>query len=200
MPNPYDILGVGRDASPDEIKAAYRRKASETHPDKGGSDAEAAAVNDAYALLSDATRRSKFDTTGDVSRAPTIDELARSELASLFNQALQALDFNPVEAVAAAIDRAALDTLADVQKASARRIKLTRLRDQLRGPVLLGVIDQELTRIDGQVERLRDKIKLIEATKALLAAGYSDEFGRWPSAGSPVSAMFITATTSATTT
>lgn len=50
--NPYDILGVSRDASPDEVKKAYRKKAREAHPDLNPDDPTAAErmnkVNEAY--------------------------------------------------------------------------------------------------------------------------------------------------------
>jgi len=36
MPTPYQVLGVARNASGDEIKKAYRKKALEHHPEKGG--------------------------------------------------------------------------------------------------------------------------------------------------------------------
>ena len=38
----YDILGLPRDATPDEIRAAYRMKMASAHPDRGGSHNEAA--------------------------------------------------------------------------------------------------------------------------------------------------------------
>jgi len=60
----YDILGVSKDASKDEIKTAYRKKARETHPDVNKEpDAEDRfkEVSEAYAVLSDEQRRMQYD-------------------------------------------------------------------------------------------------------------------------------------------
>jgi DnaJ domain len=62
--DPYGVLGVGRQASPDEIARAYRRAARATHPDGGGSDAGAERfqlVSDAYDVLRDPGRRAGYD-------------------------------------------------------------------------------------------------------------------------------------------
>lgn len=61
MQNPYQTLGVDRDATPDEIKRAYRRLASQHHPDKGGDKARFQEIQQAYDTLTDPNRRSGFD-------------------------------------------------------------------------------------------------------------------------------------------
>lgn len=68
MSNHYQTLGVSRDASTEEIKKAYRKKARQLHPDVNpGEDAaeEFKKVTHAYEVLSDDTRRRNYDTTGD---------------------------------------------------------------------------------------------------------------------------------------
>lgn len=57
----YDVLGVPRDADLAALRAAYRRRARETHPDAGGDDAEFAAVSLAWWTLSSPERRARYD-------------------------------------------------------------------------------------------------------------------------------------------
>jgi hypothetical protein len=65
MPTYYDVLQVGRDASPAEVRGAYRRLAQKYHPDKMPDNVNAsramAAINAAYEVLSDAHRRAEHD-------------------------------------------------------------------------------------------------------------------------------------------
>ncbi|MDD5589965.1 MAG: molecular chaperone DnaJ [Candidatus Portnoybacteria bacterium] len=60
----YEILGVAKNASADEIKKAYRRLAREYHPDKGGDEKKFKEINEAYQVLSDPHKRSQYDQYG----------------------------------------------------------------------------------------------------------------------------------------
>ena len=66
MKDYYQILGVSRDASPDEIKKAYYKLAHKHHPDKGGEEKKFKEINEAYQTLSDKEKRTKYDRFGRV--------------------------------------------------------------------------------------------------------------------------------------
>lgn len=57
----YTILGLNKNATPDEIKKAYRKLASQNHPDKGGDTSKFQKIQEAYDILSDPQKRSQYD-------------------------------------------------------------------------------------------------------------------------------------------
>src|SRR5438876_11800667 len=64
----YEVLGVSRTASAEELKRAYRKLALQFHPDRNPSDPQAEArfkeINEAYEVLSDQSKRQRYDTFG----------------------------------------------------------------------------------------------------------------------------------------
>lgn len=65
MRDPYEVLGVAKNASAKDIKAAYRKLAKKYHPDQNPDDAKAkdrfAAINQAYEIVGDEKKRSAYD-------------------------------------------------------------------------------------------------------------------------------------------
>ncbi len=58
----YTILGITKNASPEEIKRAYRKLAMECHPDRtGGDDTKFKKINEAYEILSNSDKRNAYD-------------------------------------------------------------------------------------------------------------------------------------------
>ena len=60
----YSILGVSKGANADEIKSAFRKKAHEHHPDKGGNAEKFKELNEAYQVLGNAEKRQRYDQFG----------------------------------------------------------------------------------------------------------------------------------------
>ena len=61
----YEVLGISKDASADEIKKAFRKLAVKYHPDKeGGDEAKFKEANEAYEVLKDSAKRQRYDQFG----------------------------------------------------------------------------------------------------------------------------------------
>nr|QKY15040.1 dnaj-like protein/chaperone protein dnaj 2 (DJA2) [Polytomella parva] len=61
----YELLGVGKDATPDELKRAHRKLALKHHPDKGGDPDSFKDINEAYDVLKDEEKRKIYDQYGE---------------------------------------------------------------------------------------------------------------------------------------
>ncbi len=74
----YDDLGVGKDATPEEIAKAFKDKAKKTHPDVGGSEEEFKKISYAKLVLCDPETRSRYDKGEDLSKGDIPDELQKA--------------------------------------------------------------------------------------------------------------------------
>ena len=66
----YAVLELHRDASPDDIKKAYRKLAMKHHPDKGGDADTFKEITKAYETLSDPEKRQTYDEYGEEGLTP----------------------------------------------------------------------------------------------------------------------------------
>ncbi|MBK9307061.1 MAG: molecular chaperone DnaJ [Nitrospira sp.] len=125
----YEVLGVNRTATRDEIKHAYRQLALQYHPDKN-KDPDAAAkfreLAEAYAVLSDDTKRNEYDTTGHagVSERWSADDLMRDfQFGDLFGRRMRP---GPDAARGADLRYDVELTLEEAARGGEREIHLTR--------------------------------------------------------------------------
>ncbi|MFZ9628626.1 MAG: DnaJ domain-containing protein [Ilumatobacteraceae bacterium] len=74
MTTHYDVLGIDRRATHDEVRTAYRRAARRLHPDAGGDDSTVgrmAVLNEAWRVLGDGDRRRDYDRWLDAAAVPS---------------------------------------------------------------------------------------------------------------------------------
>lgn len=85
MKDYYNTLGVQKTATQEEIKAAFRKLASETHPDKGGDEAEFRAISEAYETLGNEALRRAYDESQSQKPIENLKEVVREVVDEYFD-------------------------------------------------------------------------------------------------------------------
>lgn len=85
--DPYEVLGVPKDADQETIKKQYRKKAKAMHPDHGGTGDAITDLTTAYSVLSDPDKRERFDRTGET-EAPNIQSQVYAEFCKICEEIL----------------------------------------------------------------------------------------------------------------
>lgn len=165
MTSPYEDLGVPRDASPEAIKAGYRKRARATHPDrnKGAGSEPFQRVQRAYALLSDPQKRAHYDRTGEEQGGSDPRQVALSTIAGMFLNLIDNGDVDHMDLVDRA--RQSVNTQLAQMKAKiaeyAGRIRkrekaIKRLKKKAAGPNLIA------TMIEHDIDQNRRAIEAVE--------------------------------------
>jgi curved DNA-binding protein CbpA len=195
--DPYDELGVDRDANAPEIKSAFKRRAKKTHPDKGGSVDAFQRARLALTILTDPGRRARYDATGTIEddkpdnvRAGAL-QVIQNHMGGIVNQFMHAAD----DAAAQATDPRKIDVLGVIDTLIRMEMDnmlgairthekaLEFLRDMRRrfrkkknpadDPIGRG-FDDQVKRAGGEIEKLRDGIAMREKAVEIVA-GYAFE-------------------------
>lgn len=89
--NPYKVLGIRRNAGAKRIRKAFRDRSKKTHPDIGGNAEAFMVVRRAYFVLSDPTRRKKYDRDGTLDEMTdlSIESKVAAVMVHLFEQCIQ---------------------------------------------------------------------------------------------------------------
>ncbi|OWV70436.1 molecular chaperone DnaJ [Rhizobium sp. R634] len=180
MTDPYEILGVDRDADEAKLKAAYRRLAKVAHPDSGGDTDAFDNLQKAYALLLDPVRRKVYDDTGyDVEFADAAELQALVMIEKLVTDAV--LDerapgsFDPVAVMQDSLSeelRKARFSKSELERHASRiGLHLERLEKQSGRDVLAHMFRARIEAIGKAVAETEAKIKAAERAADMLA-GY----------------------------
>lgn len=183
--DPYEVLGVARDATLDQIRARYRVLVKLAHPDKGGDREKWDRLTRAHEILTDPDRRARYDATGSVEpidpdndrqQAYGLIALKFAEFADQFAQS----DFSPSRdprtlPVLEHIERHFANELSDAKKAlKVGRQQLEFLRDyagrlkRREGSVGIDQVAAILREKTGQIEQRLDHVEMVIRVRELL--------------------------------
>lgn len=159
----YDTLGVQRDADKNTIKKAYRKRAQQAHPDKGGSAEEFYEVQQAYDILNNAVTRRSYDETGDTDDQ---EKLLWSEMIGLVSNIIEnASNLGTTDIFKQARDRVDQRIMTDQLAVGALENKIIRYQTAIkrtkhkkRSIVLVRELEKIIDRLRGDIEKVKEDI------------------------------------------
>lgn len=168
--NYYELLEIESTATNSQIKAAYRKKAKEHHPDHGGDPEVFKEIQAAYECLSSPEEREFYDRTGAAKGSDLMNKIA-----SMIREVLN--NPNPIKAITSGIVSARADCNIRIRQFDDRTLKLAKKRDlfiKLNSnhalfPVFIGVIDAELNSIAQQKQSFQDGLQEIAQLERMFA-------------------------------
>jgi curved DNA-binding protein CbpA len=176
----YQLLGIKRAATREEIRKAYRRKAKVSHPDSGGAVEAFKALATAHDVLSDERRRERYDATGEIetARPDNVDgsaiEVIAQKLGLLIHaeQDLTAIDIDAVLAQTIRDDIGLRQTGIANQKRAIERAAALRARVKRKGAgednALARVLDWHESAAKDSVRKNEDAVRSMERALEIL--------------------------------
>lgn len=184
--DPYEMLGIERDAGEQAIKAAYRKVAKTAHPDSGGDAEQFARLQAAFDLLKDPVRRKVYDDTGyDPQLADPKDLKGLMMIETLVNDFIlderEPGSFDPVAAMRRRLSDDILKSRFHILELERHRARVRKHMDRLgRRPdtdVLGSMLRARSQSIADAIRQAETQIEAIEQAYTMLE-GYSYELDR----------------------
>lgn len=198
----YLVLGLQPDATPAQIKAAYRKLSKKHHPDAGGDREQWDKISQAYEVLSDPARRSKYDATGDDTQTPDPEAQQRAQVAAIVRQIISGVLQSSRDDPGQVDFRSRIMTDLDMRRAqmvqdkSQLELKVKRVerfvgrfkKDDDGEDIIGDVVRQGLRDLEAQIVNVDNAIKLHEkVTQVFLQYRYEmdpvDSEGHYPPTG-----------------
>lgn len=123
MNDPYETLGVDKEASQEAIKKAFRRQAKEHHPDANGDPVKFDAITKAYRIIGDEEKRAYFDETGKEKEQDRVEQMAVQMFCDAFFTVINRLGADVFYSDVFRVVSKELDSLLKKQKAKIKNIK-----------------------------------------------------------------------------
>ena len=168
----YIVLEVTREATSEEIKISYRKLSKTKHPDTAtGSTEDFAELSFAYEILSDAERRSKYDSTGSTSKEPDF----QAQFLSFISERVIAriedsddLDFDLMEQVTSELKTVIKDLKSKEKEINKTIERLTQSKERFTAKegdnLILLVVDSKIKGYESQIEQVKSKHIIINKT------------------------------------
>lgn len=183
MKNPYEILGVNKDASQEEIEAAFKKGVKRHHPDNGGDEEAFNQMVLASLVLRDPKKRQKYDTDGVFSqdRPEALYSMAIEQVASFFINSIDAVissnanmsDFDLVAGGQAFFDQKILDCrkrLIEVNRRITHFEKvMKRLKTKGTTDVITLMLQNHVSNFKQEIENTNNQIEVSKKAKKVLS-------------------------------
>lgn len=173
--NLYELLGVSREATADELKKSYRERSKVLHPDKGGDPEEFKKLSEAYAILSDVEKRARYDageSADSISKVKvSFEDQVMRGLVELFTQIVAKVDtrfINIVEEMRANLRHNIGQLEVNIKNVEARRERLESAVKRIKNPNGDNVF---IASALAQIENTRLEIQEYENRKKKTEAG-----------------------------
>ncbi len=175
MKNYYETLGINKDASRKDIKAAYLRESARHHPDKGGKADDFNELKEAFDILYNDESRAEYDETGSFTPKRDYNTLAVEALCGLFLETAESLDerSNVLEMMTHQINGVVKGHHEAIRINNKKLEKLNKYSDKVkrkddRENFLIGALQVKIKSIEHNNVKIGDAITLCEKMLELL--------------------------------